>query len=83
LRVTEKFWDIGLLGPLRTPATSVSAHGNNPTPALKRGIDISKARLKGANLNGARIYSAYFPADLTLDEMLLSFEHGTRMRYKT
>jgi len=36
----------------------VSAHGNNPTPALKRGIDISKARLEGASINGSRAFAA-------------------------
>ncbi|HXK29213.1 MAG TPA: hypothetical protein VJ646_13235 [Candidatus Binatia bacterium] len=68
-----------MTGQLRAPATSASAHGNNPTPALKRGIDISKARLEGASLNGARICRAHFPAELTPAEITLYVTHGTRL----
>lgn len=46
-----------------------------------RGIDFSKARLEGASINGARICGAFFPAELSADEIILSVEHGTRMRY--
>jgi uncharacterized protein YjbI with pentapeptide repeats len=47
-----------------------------------RGIDFSNARLEGASINGARIAGAFFPAELTTDEIMLSVDHGTRMRYK-
>ncbi len=47
-----------------------------------RGIDFSKAWLEGVSLNGARISGAYFPAELTPEEIILSVTHGTRMRYK-
>jgi len=47
-----------------------------------RGIDFSKSWLEGASINGARISGAYFPADLTPDEILLSVNHGTRLRYR-
>jgi len=46
-----------------------------------RGIDFFKARLEGASINGARISGAFFPAELSADEIILSVEHGTRMRY--
>jgi len=61
-----------LIGRLRTPATSVSAYGNNPTPAPKRGIDISKARLEGSSITRSRVSRAYFPAELTPEEIILS-----------
>jgi uncharacterized protein YjbI with pentapeptide repeats len=47
-----------------------------------RGIDFSNARLEGASINGSRISGAFFPAELTADEIMLSVNHGTRMRYK-
>ena len=46
------------------------------------GIDFSNARLEGASINGARISGAFFPAELTADEVMLSANDGTRMRYK-
>jgi uncharacterized protein YjbI with pentapeptide repeats len=47
-----------------------------------RGIDFSTARLEGVSLNGAKISGAFFPRDLSPDEIALSVEQGTRMRYK-
>ena len=47
-----------------------------------RGIDFSKACLAGASLNDARISGALFPVELAPEEIILSIEHGTRMRYK-
>ncbi len=55
--------------------------GDVDVPAL-RGIDFSKAWLEGASLNSARISGAYFPAELTPEEIILSVTHGTRMRYR-
>ena len=46
-----------------------------------RGIDFSKARLEGASLNNARISGVLFPADLAPEEIALSVDHGTRLRY--
>ena len=46
-----------------------------------RGVDFSKSRLEGASLNEAKVAGAYFPAELTAEEIALSVEHGTRMRY--
>ena len=47
-----------------------------------RGLDLRNVNLEGASINGARIAGAYFPAELTADEILLSLIHGTRMRYQ-
>ena len=47
-----------------------------------RGVDFSTTRLEGASLNLAKISGAYFPTELAPDEIALSVELGTRMRYK-
>jgi uncharacterized protein YjbI with pentapeptide repeats len=46
-----------------------------------RGVDLSKAKLLGASIHGSKISGVYFPADLSAEEILMSLEHGTRMRY--
>ena len=47
-----------------------------------RGIDFSNARLEGASLNSARISGVLFPAELAPEEITLSVNHGTRLRYR-
>lgn len=47
-----------------------------------RGIDWSGARLEGASIHAAKISGCYFPAALSAEEIRLSLEHGTRMRYQ-
>ena len=47
-----------------------------------RGLDLSKARLEGASIHGARIAGSYFPAEISADEIIMSLMHGTRMRYR-
>ena len=47
-----------------------------------RGIDFSNTHLEGASIHGAQISGVFFPAALDANEILLSLEHGTRMRYK-
>ena len=47
-----------------------------------RGIDFSNANLEGASIHGAQISGVKFPVQLEPDEIKLSLEHGTRMRYK-
>jgi len=47
-----------------------------------RGIDFSKAKLEGASIHSARIAGTYFPPEILADEILLSFMHGTCMRYR-
>jgi uncharacterized protein YjbI with pentapeptide repeats len=46
-----------------------------------RGVDFSKTKLLGASIHGAKISGVFFPADLAAEEILMSLEHGTRMRY--
>ena len=46
-----------------------------------RGIDFRKSRLEGASFCQAHISGCYFPAELTADEIRLSFDLGTRVRY--
>ncbi|MFO7653938.1 MAG: pentapeptide repeat-containing protein [Candidatus Krumholzibacteriia bacterium] len=48
-----------------------------------RGVDLSRARLEGASFFGCKISGAYFPPELSSDEIRLSLEHGTRVRYRT
>lgn len=47
-----------------------------------RGVDFTKSLLEGASLNHAKISGAYFPSELSAQEITLSVQHGTRMRYK-
>ncbi|RDH81637.1 MAG: hypothetical protein DIZ80_16335 [endosymbiont of Galathealinum brachiosum] len=47
-----------------------------------RGVDFSGTRLEGASIHGAQISGVFFPSALDANEILLSLEHGTRMRYK-
>lgn len=47
-----------------------------------RGVDLSEANLEGASINAAKISGAYFPPELSAEELNLSLTHGTRMRYR-
>jgi uncharacterized protein YjbI with pentapeptide repeats len=47
-----------------------------------RGVDLSEANLEGASINAAKISGAYFPKQLSAEELNLSLTHGTRMRYR-
>ncbi len=47
-----------------------------------RGVDFSNCEsLEGASLHGAKISGTFFPSALRAEEILLSLEHGTRLRY--
>ncbi|WP_166269786.1 pentapeptide repeat-containing protein [Marinobacter caseinilyticus] len=46
-----------------------------------RGIDFSQANLEGASIAGAKISGCLFPIALHADEIVMSLNHGTRMRY--
>jgi uncharacterized protein YjbI with pentapeptide repeats len=48
-----------------------------------RGLDLREAQLEGASLAHAQISGTYFPAELTADEILMSVNFGTRLRYHT
>lgn len=47
-----------------------------------RGLDLREANLEGASIAHAQISGAYFPAALASEEILLSMQFGTRMRYR-
>jgi uncharacterized protein YjbI with pentapeptide repeats len=46
-----------------------------------RGIDFRQANVEGASIASAKISGCYFPHDLSADEVVMSLNHGTRMRY--
>lgn len=48
-----------------------------------RGVDLRTAQLEGASIAHAQISGAYFPAELSADEILMSMNFGTRLRYRT
>jgi uncharacterized protein YjbI with pentapeptide repeats len=48
-----------------------------------RGLDLSQTPMEGASIAHAQISGAYFPADLSADEILMSVNFGTRLRYRT
>ncbi|OLU18882.1 hypothetical protein BVH03_08115 [Pseudomonas sp. PA15(2017)] len=48
-----------------------------------RGVDFRSAQLEGASIAHAQISGAYFPVELSADEILMSMNFGTRLRYRT
>jgi len=46
-----------------------------------RGLDMHTCNLEGVSLHDAHISGVYFPDQLSPEEIRLSVEHGTRMRY--
>ena len=48
-----------------------------------RGVDLSEAQMDGASINRAHISGAFFPRNISAQEIRLSVEFGTRMRTKT
>ncbi|MCP4643398.1 MAG: pentapeptide repeat-containing protein [bacterium] len=46
-----------------------------------RGLDLRETNLEGASLLEALVSGAYFPPELSPDEISLSLNHGTRLRY--
>lgn len=47
-----------------------------------RGIDFRKAKLEGASIASTKISGCFFPVRLTAEEIVMSLNHGTRMRYQ-
>jgi uncharacterized protein YjbI with pentapeptide repeats len=47
------------------------------------GIDFRETNLEGASLMDAKVSGVYFPAELSPEEIRLSLDHGTRLRYRT
>lgn len=48
-----------------------------------RGLDLRENSLEGASLAHAQISGTYFPPELSADEILMSVNFGTRLRYRT
>lgn len=48
-----------------------------------RGLDLRDIPLEGASLAHAQISGTYFPPELSADEILMSVNFGTRLRYRT
>lgn len=46
-----------------------------------RGIDLSNSNLLGASMHAAKISGCYFPKEISANEINLSLNHGTRIRY--
>ena len=46
-----------------------------------RGIDFSQSKIEGASIHDAQISGVLFPTSLRAEEIALSLNHGTRMRY--
>jgi uncharacterized protein YjbI with pentapeptide repeats len=46
-----------------------------------RGLDFTACRMEGASIHSAHIGGTYFPRELTADEITMSLNYGTRMRY--
>ncbi len=47
-----------------------------------RGIDFRQTNLEGASLIDAKVSGVYFPEELSAEEIRLSLDHGTRLRYR-
>ena len=44
-------------------------------------LDLSTCELKGANLKGAKVCGTLFPPEIPAMQIIMSIEHGTRLRY--
>jgi uncharacterized protein YjbI with pentapeptide repeats len=47
-----------------------------------RALDLRETNLEGASISGAKISGTYFPDVLSAEEINLSLQHGTRLRYR-
>ena len=45
-----------------------------------RDVDLRKHNLCGASIQGAKITGTFFPDNISATEILMSLEHGTRLR---
>lgn len=45
-----------------------------------RGVNFSTCKMEGASIRDAKVSGAFFPKELSVDEIALSLEKGTRMR---
>lgn len=46
-----------------------------------RGVDFRDTKLEGASINSAQVSGVLFPPELSAQEIMMSLQHGTRMRY--
>ncbi|WP_426415388.1 pentapeptide repeat-containing protein [Aestuariirhabdus sp. LZHN29] len=46
-----------------------------------RGVDFTSTNLNGASFKGAKISGCFFPVEVRAEELLVSMEHGIRVRY--
>jgi len=46
-----------------------------------RGVDFSNCNLEGASIGESKISGCFFPKQLSADEIRLSLDKGTRLRY--
>lgn len=65
---------------------TMDAHGLDMSDAYfrgadLRGIDFSHTRLEGASIAQANISGCLFPKEISADELVMSLNHGTRIRY--
>lgn len=47
-----------------------------------RGMDLRNTCMEGASIAHAQISGAFFPIELSADEIVMSLTYGTRMRYR-
>jgi uncharacterized protein YjbI with pentapeptide repeats len=47
-----------------------------------RGQDLRSCNLEGASIHAAKISGVYFPDQLEPDEIIMSLNYGTRLRYR-
>jgi len=47
-----------------------------------RGVDLSQANIEGASFHRARISGAYFPSNVSAEELKMSVDLGTRIRLR-
>ncbi len=48
-----------------------------------RGIDFRNTNLEGASIIDAKVSGAFFPEQLSAEEIRLSLDKGTRLRYRS
>lgn len=62
--------------------TNMDFSGSYFRQANLQGLDLSECNLEGASIHGAQISGTLFPKELCAQEIRLSQQQGTRMRYE-
>lgn len=47
-----------------------------------RGIDFRETEMEGASIANTKISGCFFPHPIAADEIVMSLNHGTRLRYR-